>query len=202
MKSQAYVTKAIGALLSTFFALFLSARASVAQSLLPTEEEPIARIVSRVSNDDDDVRGDIRTLVKDFVAAGRLAAVEALFKKVISEVDRPDTYLRDYRPPMWPRPMRAAGYAIVTATLTVYPELISLLIEQGKQVEALEYTDMMRAKLLRAIIEKQSLGKRPFATFSAMSASHIKTLAKDTQSTFIVYALLPAPWRHAANDTW
>src|SRR5215831_18586521 len=95
MKSQAYVTKAIGALLSTLFALFVAAQASVAQSLLPTEEAAIARIVSRVSNDDDDVRQDIRTLVKDYVAGGRLAAVEALFRKVISEVDKPDTYLRD-----------------------------------------------------------------------------------------------------------
>jgi CHAT domain-containing protein len=138
-------------------------------------------------------------LVDDYVAAGRLDAVEALFKAAIAEVDKPSTYLKDYQPPVWPSLGRTT-IAIHTITFSVYPELINLLAEQGKKEEALEYADRMRAKMLRAIIERNALGQRHFAAFSSMSAAHMRTLAKETQSTFVFYSLLPMPpWRYSSK---
>jgi CHAT domain-containing protein len=203
MRTHSPVLKASRALLATIFISLLPSQTGVAQPLHPAEEEAINRTVGRLISsglEPSQAREEFFNLRDSYVAAGRLAAAETLFKKVIAGVDKPAAYLTFYQPPFWASPRRTS-IAIITATFHAYPELIGLLIAQGRTEEALEFADMMRAKTLRAVIERNAAGSRRFEAFSTMSAPQMRALAKETQSTFIVYALLPARQQRNARAT-
>lgn len=176
-------------LLFVLVALLLLAQKSAAQSLTATEEAAIADAMARLRNEDDDAGKRIGGLAASLEARGRLAAAATLYKAVISEVDKPATYLNYYAPPIWVKPTRT-NRGIITATLIAYPGLIELLAGENKIDEALEYADMMRAKILRAVIERDIRGTKPFVQFSPMPASRMRALAKDAKTTFVVFSLL------------
>lgn len=190
MRTHKRLARASGAILHSLFALFLFPQICMAQSVLPTEEAAIKQIIGRLSEATGDVRDDVIALANDFVASKRFSAAEALYKRIIAEVDKPDKYLENFQPPMWVKPLRSS-FEIWTATYFAFPELVRLLVDQGRTEEALEYADMIKAKILRAVMERRTLGGLPFQKFSPMPTSHMRALAKETQSTFIVYLMLP-----------
>jgi CHAT domain-containing protein len=161
----------------------------------PQEEQAIAEAVARLK-DGKHVDHSLSALGNGYVQVGRLATAEALYKRVIKEVDYgPADYLESYRPPMWMSPSRIS-YRLVAFLDVAYPELIKLLIARGKVDEALEYADRSRSKLLHAVIARRLNGGKPPATFSDLTAAQIRAMARQTATTFIVYMMLPYPPRH------
>ncbi len=176
--------------------IFVSVAAAHAEPLLPDEDKAIAAAVAPLKDPEYRLDDSIATLADTFIARGRTAAAEALYKRVVDGVDfGPGEYFEYYSPPLWISPGRMSN-RIIQVLDVAYPELIKLLIARGEHDRALEYVNRCRSRLLEAVLQSKLNNNKPAAHFADMDLARMRKLAKETKSTFVIYAPLSYPTRY------
>jgi hypothetical protein len=122
-----------------------------------------------------------------FVAQGRFAAAEDLYNQAIRTADpSPADYLEYFSPPLWMLPSRTNSR--VNFALNVpYPELVKLLVAQGKDELALGYATRGRSRLLEAIIQRRVLGQNSLKQFANLTLSKLRAIEKEMNSDILIY---------------
>jgi CHAT domain-containing protein len=161
-------------------------------SLSPSEQEAIVELTETLRRGEYPYDNSISAFGKRYIKAGRPIVAEMAYKQLIEQADyKPDEYLNWYDPPMWLRPGRMTNQISLVINIA-YPELITLLVAQGKHEEALEYAERSRSKLLQAVMHKRLNGGRTPEKFETTRLEDIRALAQKSRYTFVVYSLIDA----------